>query len=280
MTRALRILAILGSMASCDRVFGLDRNDAGPVADAPDAPPDAPPVIVDLKVENAVTPGESVKVSATIHHTPHEVVDFMLSATAGTFDSPAGSVTLDQFGLAVLQASYTAPLAGGTIMLTAMALGETATITVPINMLSSYGDDHAGNTNFLFGPSSAFGERVSITTGGTVKALGIYLVNPIGAVRLALYSDSGGPSILVTQVGPTTGVGGRNLVPTPSTVVAPGSYFVLADVDTDTSVEVFTGGSYVSAGDTFNQGFPPAWSPGAFSTVANLHPMVFVSVAN
>jgi hypothetical protein len=280
MSRALRILAILGAIAGCDRVFGLERNDAGPIADAPDAPPDAPPVIVDLKLEDAVTPGESVKVTATLHHTPHEVVAFALSATAGTFDTPTGNVTLDQFGLGMLQASYTAPLTGGSVMVSAMALGETATITVPILTLTSFGDDHAGTSMLSLGPNSAFGERVTVTTAGTVKALGIYFTGPNGNVKMALYTDSGGPITLVAQAGPVPQVLGRNVLPTPSTLIQPGDYFVFADFETSADVDVVPGGSYVFAGDNFNAGFPPGWSPVAFTTVSNSHLMVFVSVAN
>lgn len=142
----------------------------------------------------------------------------------------------------------------------------TGAATANFGVTNSAGTNDYGDYNYMEGAP------YMLATSGTLQSLSVYVgATPAGAhLRLALYTDAAGsPGTVVAQTGEAIASAGWNNLPlSGGPVLAPGTYWILAQTDNVGTVWRYQSSATMLVWHQFSYGSFPAAAPTGWSTWA------------
>jgi len=145
--------------------------------------------------------------------------------------------------------------------------GDTATTVARVLTYTNVGNDAAFGSTDTFDSDELRGASVSVSNTGTLHRLALVTPATSGNVKLALYTDNGGPDQLVVGSDSAALSSGTVEIDVGATPITAGTYWILAVYDQSTDVYVDTSSSKSVAYQsmTFSSSFKPNF--GIYSTI-------------
>jgi len=144
----------------------------------------------------------------------------------------------------------------------------TAAQSVTCLIASQAGNTSVG-TSFLSGAGNLLASQIAMPSYGGLQSLAVHLQTATGSVRVAVYSDSSGPSGLIVQSATQTAVNGWNTIAIPPTYIYSGTYWLVCQVQNSTQVAYIAGGSTNTAAQAWGA-FPGSYPGGGSLATATL----------
>jgi hypothetical protein len=219
----------MACLGGCDLLFGIQPLDPQKI----DAPAGTTTEISELSFAEPIAVNEQAEVSAKVHGPPGASVVCTFAATAGGFSPLMVLVLLDPNGDGQAMTTFTAPTTAGDVTIQGTAETSSTSRVVAVQPLVTFGADSmlAGAPNQV--ADFIVGTRFQLTGPVTLRDIGVWIsmLNATTKVRLAIYTDSGGPTTRLFELPPQTVALGRNAYRTMPTTITPGTYWVVGIFD-------------------------------------------------
>ena len=244
MRTALTVSSIALSVVAC----GGDGQD-GSTADAD--PGDAAPGALQITAVDLpeLDTGAAAPVVATVIGRPNAPVEFILTASSGTFTPATGSVILDANGAGLIESEYTAPDDAGTyahLLSAADDQGASAgrafsAVVRPAEVHLGY-DEPLPGTMQLAG-NAIYAQPIHVPAATTLLRFGVIgMAGP--RARLALYTDQfERPYYLISATAIFSMSNGRRELESAPRALAAGNYWIAIELENAASIRTDTGGA-------------------------------------
>jgi hypothetical protein len=137
--------------------------------------------------------------------------------------------------------------------------GDSATNVARVLSYTNIGNDSAFGSTGSYSANELRGASITVSDSGTLHRLALVSPATSGNVKLALYTDNGGPDQLVVSSDSTALSSGDVEIDVGATPITAGTYWIMAVYDQTTDVYVDTSSSKSAASQsmTFSQSFKP-----------------------